>query len=83
MELRNIIQSKRHERLQEAESLPTLLLEATDYLRLLYREQSLPASQFENRLAEIYLDYRNSRTYWQTEEELVYGAKVAWRNSSR
>jgi nitric-oxide synthase, bacterial len=71
------------ERMDKAESLPTLLLEAIDYLRLLYQEQSLSAFQYEERLAEIYREYRQSGTYWQTETELTYGAKVAWRNSSR
>ena len=79
----NTFRSTRHEQLEEAESLPTLLLDVLDYLRLFYQEQSLPASQLEERLAEIYRDYRRSRTYWQTEDELAYGAKVAWRNSSR
>ncbi len=72
-----------HERIEDAESLPTLLLEAIDYLRLLHQEQSLPEAQLQERLAEIYRDYGRSRTYWQTQDELIYGAKVAWRNSSR
>jgi nitric-oxide synthase, bacterial len=37
------------EQIAEAESLPTLLLEAIDYLRLLYQEQSLPESQLQQR----------------------------------
>ena len=69
--------------MDDAESQPIVLLEALDYLRLFYQEQSLPESQLQERLAEIYRDYRRSRTYWQTEDELAYGAKVAWRNSSR
>jgi nitric-oxide synthase, bacterial len=79
------------EQIAEVKSLPTLLLEAIDYLRLLYQEQSLPESQLQERLAEIYRNYRRaalqipqgSHTYWQTEDELSYGAKVAWRNSTR
>ncbi len=67
----------------EQVELPTLLLEAIDYLRLFHQEQWLLESQLQKRLAEIHQDYRRSRTYWQTEEELAYGAKVAWRNSSR
>ncbi|MEP0873643.1 nitric oxide synthase oxygenase [Trichocoleus desertorum AS-A10] len=70
------------EQVAKAESLPTLLLDAIDYLPLLYQEQSLPESQLQERLAEIYREYRRSHTYWQTEKELVYGAKVAWRNST-
>ncbi|HEY9610167.1 nitric oxide synthase oxygenase [Allocoleopsis sp.] len=73
------------------EALPTLLLEATDYLQLFYRERPQPESHVEARLAEVYQEYRRSalrssaslsRTYWQTPEELAYGAKVAWRNSA-
>lgn len=70
------------EQIEDAESLPIVLLEAIDYLRLFYQEQS-PASQLQERLAEIILEYRLQRTYEQTEAELIYGAKVAWRNSSR
>ena len=71
------------EQIEDAESLPTLLLEAIDYLRLFYQEQSLLEAQLQERLVEITLDYRGSRTYWQTKDELIYGAKIAWRNSSR
>lgn len=69
------------ERLEEAEALPSLLLEATDYLRLFYQEQSLSDTQMQQRLGEIYREYGQLRTYTQTVEELTYGAKVAWRNS--
>jgi nitric-oxide synthase, bacterial len=65
--------------IQEAESL----LEAVEYLYLFYREKLLPESQLQERLSEVFRDYRRSRTYWQTEDELIYGAKVAWRNSTR
>jgi nitric-oxide synthase, bacterial len=71
------------EQIAEAESLPTLLLDAIEYLRLFYQEQSLPETQMQERLTEIYHDYQRSQTYWQTKDELVYGAKVAWRNSTR
>ena len=80
MEL-NGIQS--HAQIEAAKSLPIPLLEASDYLQLLHREQSLPESQLQQRLVEIYRDYRRTNTYWQKEDELIYGAKVAWRNSSR
>jgi nitric-oxide synthase len=82
MQLNNFCRTER-EQIEEAATIPPLLLEAVNYLRLLYREQSLPESQLQKRLAEIYQDYQRSQTYWQTEDELVYGAKVAWRNSTR
>ena len=81
MKLRNNFDSTIHEQLLATASTAMLLLEATDYLRLLYQEKLLPTSQLQNRLAEIYQDYGRSHTYRQTEAELVYGAKVAWRNS--
>jgi nitric-oxide synthase len=71
------------EQIEEAESLPIPLLEANDYLRLFYQEQSLLETQLQERLDEITLDYRESRTYWQSKDELIYGAKLAWRNSTR
>ncbi len=71
------------EQIEEAESLPLLPLEAIDYLRTFHREQQMPEPQFQERFSEIYQEYRCWRTYWQSYEELAYGAKVAWRNSSR
>ena len=67
------------QQIQEAESL----LEAIEYIYLFYREKLLPESQLQERLGEVFGDYRRSRTYWQTEDELIYGVKVAWRNSTR
>lgn len=57
------------EQMEEAESLPMLLVEARDYLRLLEREQSLPESLLQERWAEICRDYRRLHTYRQTEDE--------------
>ena len=84
-----LTQTQIRERIEEIESLPSLLLEATDYLRLFYQEQALPETQLRQRLDNIHCEYGRSslggaapsRTYWQTTEELTYGAKVAWRNS--
>lgn len=76
-----LTQKQIRERLNEVEELPSLLLEATDYLRLFYQEQALSETQLQQRLDEIYREYRRSHCYWQTTEELAYGAKVAWRNS--
>lgn len=71
------------EQIEKAESLPIFLLEAIDYLRLMYQEQALPETQLQERLVEICREYQRSHIYWQTQEELTYGAKVSWRNSSR
>ena len=50
--------SRYNEQMDDAESQPIVLLEALDYLRLFYQEQLLPESQLQERLAEIYRDYR-------------------------
>lgn len=62
-------------------SLPSTLQEATDYLILFAREQNLSIEYLEQRLNKIYQEYEQTGIYWQTTEELAYGAKVAWRNS--
>jgi len=69
--------------LEQTEFSPTLLQEASDYLRLFYQEQSLRDAQLQKRLSAIAQDYQQSHTYWHTDDELAFGAKVAWRNSSR
>jgi nitric-oxide synthase, bacterial len=58
-----------------------LLTEANDYLKLCYQEQQLPEPNMWARLAEIKAELQHNDTYWQTNDELTYGAKVAWRNS--
>ena len=65
--------------IQEAESL----IEAIEYLYLFDREKSLPEAQLQERLSEVYRDYRQSRTYWQTEDELTYGAKTELFRAAR
>ena len=69
--------------LEQTEFSPSLLQEASEYLRLFYQEQSLRDVQLQKRLSAIAQDYQQSYTYWHTEDELAFGAKVAWRNSSR
>lgn len=82
MELRYFYPTQ-YEQWAATESLPTTLLEATEYLQSFYQAHALSNAQYEERLAEVYENYHRSRTYWHTEAELAYGAKVAWRNSSR
>ena len=57
------------------------LQEVTDYLTLFAREQNLSADDLKQRLDRIYVECEQTGVYWQTYTELVYGAKVAWRNS--
>lgn len=39
--------------------------------------------EFRNRLGEIKEEIANTGTYSLTYDELVFGAKLAWRNASR
>lgn len=55
--------------------------EAESFIRQYYQEQEL--SGVENRLNEVHAAIERTGTYQHTYEELVYGAKVAWRNSNR
>ena len=64
------------------ESLPSVLLDAIDYLELFYSEKKLPDKFLRSRFIELRREFKEIGTYSQTLEELVYGAKVAWRNST-
>jgi len=59
-----------------------LFKEASEYIRLFYRECGRGGAPDE-RLAEVRWEIEQRGTYRQTSEELRYGAKVAWRNSTR
>jgi nitric-oxide synthase, bacterial len=66
---------------QQDDASSVLLEEADNYLKLFCREQKLPELSLWARLAEVQAELQRSDTYWQTMDELTYGAKVAWRNS--
>ena len=59
-----------------------LVLEASSYLRQFQQECGVCDSS-PRRLAEIKTEIKRVGTYWQTPDELAYGAKVAWRNNPR
>lgn len=59
-----------------------LYREARDYLQLLLKEHHL-SDNLPERLAEIEEEIAQTGTYQQTNGELSYGARVAWRNSAR
>jgi nitric-oxide synthase len=59
-----------------------VMAQALAYLHLFHQEQKA-TGHFAARLDLIHKQIAQTGTYWQTAEELVYGAKVAWRNSSR
>lgn len=56
--------------------------EAEKFLRL-YHEENPKAGPPEVRLRQVRADIERFGTYWHTREELVHGARVAWRNNSR
>ncbi|MEZ4322334.1 MAG: nitric oxide synthase oxygenase [Myxococcota bacterium] len=59
-----------------------VLREAEIFLAQMYRELGL-SSVLEGRLAEVRAEIAETGTYVQTADELSYGARLAWRNSSR
>jgi len=67
---------------QHIQHTQQLLEEATSYLSLFYKEQGLPDIPSPH-LAQLRKEIEQTGTYQQTYNLLAYGAKVAWRNSSR
>jgi len=59
----------------------SLLTDAKEYLLNYYRANEL--NGFAERWSGVESEIFETGTYWQTEEELAFGAKVAWRNSNR
>lgn len=60
-----------------------LLTEAHTFITTMYNELQYSQKQLEERLVFITDSISSTGSYLQTEEELHYGAKVAWRNNSR
>ncbi|ATE52962.1 nitric oxide synthase oxygenase [Actinosynnema pretiosum] len=58
------------------------LAEAEDFVRLHHSEHP-EAGSVDSRLAEVHAEVAATGTYRHTHEELVFGARVAWRNSAR
>ncbi len=58
-----------------------LYKEAETFIRNYYREAGL--ENVDNRLRAIQLEISQTGTYIHTNQELVFGAKIAWRNSIR
>jgi nitric-oxide synthase len=60
----------------------SLAEEARAYLVQFYREKGAPRA-FPARWAEVSAEIERTGTYVQTYDELSFGAKLAWRNSTR
>ncbi|MBB5957860.1 nitric-oxide synthase [Saccharothrix tamanrassetensis] len=58
------------------------LAEADDFIRL-HRGEHPEEGPVEHRLAEVHAEVAATGTYRHTAAELVFGARVAWRNSAR
>jgi nitric-oxide synthase len=61
--------------------LDNLLASAERFITLFYSENR--AGPPDQRLQEIRREIDRTGTYWHTSQELAFGARVAWRNSSR
>ncbi|GGY73047.1 MULTISPECIES: nitric oxide synthase oxygenase [Streptomyces] len=57
--------------------------EAEEFLRQFYAEQPEQPVPFAVRLGQVVAEVDTTGTYRHTSEELAFGARVAWRNSSR
>jgi nitric-oxide synthase len=60
-----------------------LLDEASEFIRISYGELAKGEKAAEERIAEIAACILRTGSYAHTTEELAFGAKLAWRNSSR
>ena len=66
----------------EVEPIGELAKEAQAYLKQCYLERGLP-EVFLPRWQEVEREIATTGTYMHTSDELSYGARLAWRNSSR
>ncbi|WP_082083990.1 nitric oxide synthase oxygenase [Paenibacillus beijingensis] len=60
-----------------------LAAEAEAFVRSCYGELGLTPEETQRRIAGIKHDIGQAGTYRHTAEELIHGAKMAWRNSAR
>jgi len=56
--------------------------EAWSFLKQFFCENGVEAA-FESRWKEVEAEIKETGTYWQTVEELTFGAKLSWRNAAR
>ncbi|HEO8421044.1 MAG: nitric oxide synthase oxygenase [Niallia sp.] len=61
----------------------TLLEEAKIFIDTAYKEMNKSEEEIEMRIAQVEKAIDEKGYYEHTEEELIYGAKMAWRNSNR
>ena len=62
-------------------AVDSLLVTAEQFITLFHQENGLGPP--ERRILQVRREIEASGTYWHTPAELAFGARVAWRNSSR
>ncbi len=62
-------------------ALDSLVVSAERFITLFHTENR--AGPPDSRLRQVRLQIETTGTYWHTPDELAFGARVAWRNSSR
>lgn len=67
--------------MDESFSADSLIHSANVFVRQFYQEMNL--RHVEYRIAEIESDIRLKGSYTHTADELLFGAKLSWRNSNR
>ena len=60
----------------------SLVDQARVFLYQFFYEKGVPEA-FESRRRQVEKEIAQTGTYWQTEEELTFAARLAWRNSTR
>ncbi|MER5928644.1 nitric oxide synthase oxygenase [Streptomyces sp. NPDC002054] len=70
------------EMLQQLSTTAQVWAEAEEFIRLFHRENPGTGDP-RDRLAAVRQELEDTGTYRHTHEELVHGARVAWRNSNR
>lgn len=60
-----------------------MLTKALQFIKQFYKETAKDDEQLRLRILEVESEINETGTYYQTTEELTYGAKLAWRNSNK
>ena len=60
-----------------------LIDKATTFIKTMYSELNYSQEDIDKRINEVTESIQQTGTYRHTTDELIYGAKMAWRNSNR
>ena len=67
----------------DSTNIAGLTSQAEAFIKLCYRELKKTEAEIERRIITIREEIQQSGTYRHTEEELIHGARMAWRHNSR